>query len=479
MKLTLHDTLAREKREFVPTNPERVTLYVCGPTVYNTAHIGNARPAVVFDTLFRVLRDLYGADQVIYARNITDVDDKINARAAADGVDISVITEKYTEIYRADMAALGVLSPSLEPKVTAHMDAIITQIGQILAQGHAYEAEGHVLFDVASFPEYGQLSGRNLEDMIAGARVEVAPYKRNPQDFVLWKPSKPGEPSWDSPWGAGRPGWHIECSAMIDHNLGLPIDIHGGGMDLVFPHHENEIAQGRCAHAHAGQGAEYARYWMHNGFLTMDAEKMSKSLGNVQIVHDLLKSWPGEVLRLSLLSAHYRAPLDWTDALLGQSSELLNKLYQALSDAGRLGIEAAETADPEALSAVRQCLCDDLNTPGAVAALNGLYRSLREALSHVERAPQDAEGRTSAAVALATLQQGGALIGLLQSKPSDWFQGQADEGQKAEIDALVAARTEARTTKNWAEADRIRDALAALKVEVMDGPSGATWKFKT
>ena len=289
MQISIYDTLAREKREFVPQNPERVTLYVCGPTVYNYAHIGNARPAVVFDLLFRLLRETYGREAVVYARNITDVDDKINQAAIDQGVDISVITTKFARIYNEDMAALGCVAPTHQPRATFHIADMVAMIAALVEQGHAYQAEGHVLFDTASFADYGQLSGRSLDDMIAGARVEVASYKKNPADFVLWKPSKPGEPVWESPFGPGRPGWHIECSAMIEKVLGLPIDIHGGGHDLIFPHHENEIAQGRCAH----NGAPYSRYWMHNGFLTMEAEKMSKSLGNVKLVHDLIAETPG------------------------------------------------------------------------------------------------------------------------------------------------------------------------------------------
>src|ERR1700761_5081308 len=347
MSVFLHDTLTRQKREFVPADPGRVTLYVCGPTVYNYAHIGNARPVVVFDVLFRLLRRLYGEDHVVYARNITDVDDKINQAAIEQGVDISAITDKFTAIYHQDMDALGALRPTIEPRATAHIPEMLTLIGDLVQRGHAYAAEGHVLFDTASFSEYGQLSGRSLDDMIAGARVEVAPYKRNPSDFVLWKPSKPGEPVWDSPWGPGRPGWHLECSAMIEKTLGPEIDIHGGGHDLTFPHHENEIAQSRCAH----DQPLLARYWLHNGFLPMDAEKMSKSLGNVKLVHQLVERLPGEALRWALLSGHYRAPLDWTDSLVDQSRNSLDKLYGALLDAERgargSGVVLAELATPE------------------------------------------------------------------------------------------------------------------------------------
>lgn len=460
--LQVYDTLSRQKRPFVPQDPNRVSLYVCGPTVYNYAHIGNARPVVVFDTLFRLLRSLYGPEHVIYARNITDVDDKINARAAEMGVEISVITEKYAQIYRDDMAALNALSPNLEPKVTAHMAAIVDQIAALIDRGHAYVAEGHVLFDVTSFSDYGQLSGRSLEDMIAGARVEVAPYKKSPQDFVLWKPSKPSEPAWNSPWGAGRPGWHIECSAMIAHNLGLPIDIHGGGHDLTFPHHENEIAQGRCAHDHGSTAHEvYANYWMHNGFLNFGEEKMSKSLGNVKLVHDLIEQWPGEVLRLALLSAHYRAPLDWNDDLLVQCKKRLDGLYGTLRRAKDLTVREDQTAD-----LVLDALLDDLNTPRAMAELSTLAKALETA--ETPEAKSEAKGALLAA---------GHLLGLLQVDPDQWFEGKIVAEDKAKIDALVTARTEARATKNWAEADRIREALTALKVEVMDGPQGASWRF--
>jgi len=461
MKLKLQDTLKREKRDFIPRDPERVTLYVCGPTVYNHAHIGNARPVVVFDVLFRLLREIYGADQVVYARNITDVDDKINQKAMDEGVDISVITNRYADIYAADMAALGALRPTLEPRVTANMAAIVSQIAALVKNGHAYEAEGHVLFDVASYKAYGALSNRSLEDMIAGARVEVAPYKKNAQDFVLWKPSKAGEPRWDSPWGEGRPGWHIECSAMIEANLGLPIDIHGGGHDLIFPHHENEIAQGVCAqHGHKHEDA-YARYWMHNGFLTMDAEKMSKSLGNVLLVHDLIKAYPGEVVRLALLSAHYRAPLDWNEGLLTQTRKRLDGLYEALRKVADIAAVAAEVP-----YGVAEALCDDLNTPKVLAELSSLARALETAQ------PEDKALRKGELLAA------GALLGILQQDPEDWFRGGAGDDLSAKVEALLAARKTARAEKNWAEADRIRDELNALDVEVMDGPQGASWKLK-
>jgi cysteinyl-tRNA synthetase len=460
MNLVLHDTLAREKRRFEPGDPGRVTLYVCGPTVYDYAHVGNARPAVVFDVLFRVLRRLYGAAQVVYARNVTDVDDKINAKAAKEGAPISAITERYERIYLEDMARLNVLPPTLAPHVTAHMGAIRGQIARLVENGAAYAAEGHVLFDVRSFPDYGRLSGRSLDDMIAGARVEVAPYKRNPHDFVLWKPSKPGEPEWESPWGPGRPGWHIECSAMIEAELGLPIDIHGGGHDLIFPHHENEIAQGRCAHG----DPVYARYWVHNGFLTMDAEKMSKSLGNVLLVHNLVETVPGEVVRFALLSGHYRAPLDWTDALIAQSRRSLDRLYGALRRAKALEAPVAEP--PQAFL---EALLDDLNTPGAMAVLFELSSAIERALS--------AGDEVGAAKAKAELLAAGEMLGVLAADPDAWFEGGADAELKSRIDGLIAARDAARRNKDWAEADRIRAELTALRVVVMDGPQGATWRF--
>jgi cysteinyl-tRNA synthetase len=468
MTLFLYDTLRREKRAFEPRDPKRVTLYVCGPTVYDFAHIGNARPPVVFDVLVRLLRRTYGADAVVYARNVTDVDDKINAKAAKEGVPIGEVTARYEAAYLADMAALNVSPPDIAPHVTDHMDAIVRQIGAIIAAGSAYAAEGHVLFDVSSYPSYGALSGRNMDDMIAGARVEVAPYKKNPHDFVLWKPSKAGEPAWPSPWGEGRPGWHIECSAMIEQVLGLPIDIHGGGIDLVFPHHENEIAQGVCAHGHSHADAahdEYARYWMHNGFLTVDAEKMSKSIGNVLLLHDLVQHMPGEVVRWALLSAHYRQPLDWNQSLLEQSRKNLDRLYGAL---GRAKGVIAEPGEPPAefLAAIE----DDLNTPGAIASLFGLS-------SEIERG-MTAGDHAAVAAAKAALLGAAGVLGVLQSDPDVWFSGGADEALKTEVEALLAERVKARADKNWAEADRIRDRLTALNVVVMDGPNGATWRMR-
>ena len=447
--LRLHDTLSGEKVEFEPrAGTDRITLYVCGPTVYNYAHIGNARPVVVFDVLFRLLRRLYPDREVIYARNITDVDDRINAAAIEQDVDISVVTNKYAEIYNRDMAALNALPPTHEPRATAHMDEMVVLIERLIADGAAYVSEGEVLFDVARYDgntgRYGRLAKRSLDDMIAGARVEVAENKRHPADFVLWKPSKPGEPAWPGPQGlAGRPGWHIECSAMSEAVLGLPIDIHGGGHDLIFPHHTNEIAQSCAAHG-AEDPRAYARYWMHNGFLDFSGEKMSKSLGNVVLVHDLVQSYPGEVIRWALLSGHYRSPLDWTPELLEQSRKALDRLYGLMQRSGAQTSEGGE--------GVLAALADDLNTPKAISALF------------------ETDG--------ASLRAEAEVLGVLQLDPAAWFEGRADATLKAEVERLIAERDAARQTRNWAEADRIRDRLTELKVVVMDGPTGATWRMK-
>jgi cysteinyl-tRNA synthetase len=457
MPLRLYDTMTREKRLFVPVDPGRITLYVCGPTVYNYAHIGNARPVVAFDVLFRLLRRLYGADHVLYAANVTDVDDKINLRAAEEGVPIGTITQRYLDAYHADMSALGALPPTFEPRATRTMDAIIAMIGRLVHSNAAYEAQGHVLFNTQAYSDYGKLSGRTLEDMIAGARVEVAPYKQHPADFVLWKPSKPGEPVWESPFGPGRPGWHIECSAMIEQTLGLPIDIHGGGNDLIFPHHENEMAQGICA----DHTAAYANYWMHNGFVNMGTQKMSKSLGNVELVHNLVTRAPGEALRWALLASHYRQPLAWTDDVVEQAKSALDTLYGALRRAADLPTHSAEPSEP-----FLEALYDDLNTPRANAELFALARILETGTS--DERPR-AKGQLLA---------GGALLGFLQADPEAWFQGGADPALKLRIDELIAQRITARASKDWASADRIRAELTALNVEVMDSAHGATWKLK-
>jgi cysteinyl-tRNA synthetase len=433
--IRLHDTMAREKRPFVPGDSKNITLYVCGPTVYGRAHIGNARPAVVFDTLARLIRHHYGPDSLTYARNVTDVDDKIIASATEEGVDTSVITDRYERFYLEDMGALGVRPPTIAPHATQEIGPMIAMIAQLIETGNAYAAEGHVLFHVPSDPDYGALSRRDRDSMLAGARVEVAPYKRDPADFVLWKPSADGVVGWDSPWGRGRPGWHIECSAMIRQHLGETIDIHGGGLDLVFPHHENELAQSRCAH----HGAPLARYWVHNGFVDMGAEKMSKSLGNVITVDQLLAAGHrGEVLRLALLSAHYRQPLPWTESLVAQSKATLDRLYRVAGDA-----EPGEI-DP----GVVEALSDDLNTPLALSRLGAIDDP-------------------------ATLKATAGLLGLLTMSADEWFRG---DGDSTDIDARIAARAEAKARRDFAEADRIRDELKADGILLEDGPSGTTWR---
>jgi cysteinyl-tRNA synthetase len=437
--IRLYDTAAREKRAFQPADPSRITMYVCGPTVYGRAHIGNARPAVVFDTLARLLRHTYGEDNLVYARNITDVDDKIIEAAAAEGVDPAVITERFEQHYLDDMRALGVRDPTIAPHATAEIEPMVEMIAGLIERAHAYAAEGHVLFDVASDPDYGALSKRDREAMLAGARVEVAPYKRAPGDFVLWKPSSDDVIGWDSPWGRGRPGWHIECSAMIRAHLGETIDIHGGGLDLVFPHHENEAAQSRCAHG----GAPLARYWLHNGFVDFGAEKMSKSLGNVVTPNELLAAGhKGEVLRLALLSAHYRSPLPWTGSLVAQSRAALDGLYRKVGE--------AETGEVD--GGVLEALGDDLNTPLAVSRLGQIDDP-------------------------ATLKASANLLGLLGERATHWFQGgSADERLDTQIQSQIEARAAAKKARDFAAADRIRDELKAEGILLEDGPQGTTWR---
>ena len=454
MAIQIYNTLTRQKEDFVPLDPERVTMYACGPTVYNYAHIGNARPAVIFDLLYRVLSRRF--PKVVYARNITDVDDKINKAAAEQGVPIDTITKKFADIYHDDMAALGVGQPTIEPRATDHIDAIIAMIERLIDKGFAYEAEGHVLFSIEQADDYGELSRRDMREMVAGARVEVAPYKRHPGDFVLWKPSDESQPGWDSPWGHGRPGWHIECSAMSAAHLGEVIDIHGGGQDLIFPHHENEIAQSRCAHG----TDRFARYWMHNGFVTVEKRKMSKSLGNTLIVHELLKEWPGEVMRYLLLSAHYRQPLDWSEGALEQARNTLDRLYGLLRDHPPADAEAEPQAE------VVAALEDDLNTPTALAELNTLARRLSSA--------DESEQPGLAAKLKATA----GLLGLLQADPEDWFKQRpgSDEVDEAKIEDLIAQRNAARKDRDFATADRIRDELAERGIELEDGPGGTRWK---
>ncbi|MEE2720688.1 MAG: cysteine--tRNA ligase [Pseudomonadota bacterium] len=458
MTLSLYNTLSRAKEKFVPADPGRVTMYVCGPTVYSYAHIGNARPAVVFDVLVRLLRHQWPNE--VFARNITDIDDKINAAAADQGVPIGTITEKFEKIYLDDMEALGVLPPDIDPHATDHIPEMIAMMEKLIADGHAYAAEGHVLFNVPSYAEYGQLSRRDRDEMIAGARVEVAPYKKDPSDFVLWKPSTPDLPGWDSPWGVGRPGWHLECSCMIEKHLGRSIDIHGGGVDLVFPHHENEIAQSTCAHG----GDTFVKYWLHNGFVNVDQEKMSKSIGNVLLVHDLLKDAPGEAIRLALLNAHYRQPLDWTDDGLAQAKRMLDRLYGALRGLADLDPAGDTAPDPEFLAALN----DDLNTPKALAALFDLSRQANSATDPEEKSRLKG-------VLLASSN----LMGILQQDTEAWFAGgDIDQnGLSADpVDYLIEARNTARAEKNFAEADHIRDELAGQGITLEDGADGTKWR---
>ncbi|MBT8069049.1 MAG: cysteine--tRNA ligase [Gammaproteobacteria bacterium] len=455
--LLLYNTLKREKQVFVPQDPERVTMYACGPTVYNYAHIGNARPAVIFDLLFRVLSSLY--PKVVYARNITDVDDKINASAAEEGVPIEVISRRYSDAYHEDMGALGVGLPSIEPRATEHIPQMIDMIEHLIASGHAYEVEGHVLFSVESFDAYGALSGRDVSEMLAGARIEVADFKRHPGDFVLWKPSVDPQPGWDSPWGWGRPGWHLECSVMSEYHLGETIDIHGGGQDLVFPHHENEIAQSVCAHG----GKTFARYWMHNGFVTFNKRKMSKSLGNTLVVHELLKHTRGEVLRYLLLSAHYRQPLDWSEEALARVQRTVDRVYGVIRDAeAKFGpLKAASSPSGEFMSA----LLDDLNTPEALAELNSEARRLANA-KDIE------DARISAGRLLAAA----ALIGLFQQDPQSWLAGDTQGLDDALIDALIEERNASREQKNFARADEIRDQLQEMGIVLEDSADGTRWR---
>jgi cysteinyl-tRNA synthetase len=457
MAIQLYNTLTRRKEVFAPIDATRVRLYVCGPTVYEPAHVGNARPVVVFDTLARLLRRVYGPGHVTYVRNITDVEDKIIAAAAQNKESIALLTRRTTEAYHADMVALGALPPDEEPRATAHIPGMVAMIQRLLANGHAYQAEGHVLFDVPSMPEYGQLARRSQEDMIAGARVEVAPYKKSPADFVLWKPSKPEDPGWVSPWGRGRPGWHIECSAMSEALLGTTFDIHGGGIDLIFPHHENEIAQSRSAH----DGAPLARVWMHNGFVQVNGEKMSKSLGNYITVRELLEEGQkGEAIRLVLLSAHYRQPLDFTREGVKEATAQLDRFYGALQRSA--DDPAAESAPSVEFMAALE---DDLNMPAALAALHEAAARLNKATRPAERA-----------AAKASLLAGGALLGLLQQRPADWLKGGTGGPDASAVEALIAERIAARKSRDFAKADRIRDDLAKQGILLEDGPKGTAWR---
>jgi cysteinyl-tRNA synthetase len=463
--INLYNTLTRKKEPFAPLDPKNVRLYVCGPTVYDYAHIGNARPVVVFDALFRLLRHIYGADHVTYVRNVTDVDDKIIKAATDNNEPIAALTARTFKAYEDDMAALGALTPTHQPRCTETIPQMVALIETLIAKGFAYAADGHVLFHVPKMANYGQLSRRSLDDMIAGARVEVAPYKKHPADFVLWKPSTPEQPGWDSPWGRGRPGWHIECSAMAKDLLGITFDIHGGGQDLIFPHHENEIAQSLSAH----DGAPLARVWMHNGFVQIGAEKMSKSLGNFFTVHELLQEGHrGEAIRLALLSAHYRQPLDISRDAIKEAKDQLDRFYIGLDKVREVAPESMQGPPLDALAALE----DDLNTPMALSHLHEALTALNRATSTTEKAHWKA-----------ALVADGQLLGLLQEEPARWLKGEVatkgDGADAAWIDDRIAARAAARKAKDFAEADRIRKELLDAGVILEDGPKGTTWRRAT
>ena len=455
MPLVLYNSLTRRKETFEPLDPGRVRMYVCGPTVYDLAHIGNGRAVIVFDLLYRVLRHAYGAGHVRYVRNITDVEDKIIAAARDSGEPIDALTARTTAEFHADMAALGALPPDIEPRATAYIPQMITLIERLIAAGHAYAAEGHALFAVASWPSYGKLARRSRDEMIAGARVEVAPYKRDPGDFVLWKPSTPDQPGWDSPWGRGRPGWHIECSAMSETELGETFDIHGGGLHLIFPHHENEIAQSESAHS----GHPFARIWMHNEMLTVDGVKMSKSLGNITTVREVLEKAPGEAIRLALLSTHYRDPLDWTEQKWGQARATLDRFYRALD------LPADRSGEPSVPGAVRDALEDDLNAPLAISQMHELAGAINRAADAAER------GRLQG-----QLRSAGALMGILEGDAAAWLRGVSD-AEATEIETRIAERAQARRERRFADADRIRAELLADGIVLEDKPDGTTtWR---
>jgi cysteinyl-tRNA synthetase len=457
--LTLYNTLTRRKEAFEPLDPARVRMYVCGPTVYDFAHIGNARPVIVFDVLYRLLRHQYGAEHVTYVRNITDIDDKINKAARDNNETIRDVTERTARAYHEDVAALGNLPPSQEPRATEHVAKMVALIETLIAGGHAYVAEGHVLFSVGSMRDYGKLSRRSQDELLAGARIDVAPYKRDPGDFVLWKPSTPDLPGWESPWGRGRPGWHIECSAMAETFLGETFDIHGGGLDLIFPHHENEIAQSECAHG----GKPLARYWLHNAFVNFEGEKMSKSLGNFRTIRDVLAHAPGEAARYAMLTAHYRDPIDFTAERLHQAKQTLDRYYLAL----RSVEDVAPAAGNNLPDLVRTALEEDLNTPLALTALHELLTELNKASDPREKA------RLKAA-----LLAGGLVLGLLQQDPEAWLRGGSQD--TSEIDRLIGARNAARKARNFTEADRIRTDLALKGIVLEDKPDGTTlWRRAT
>ena len=460
--LKVYNTLSNKKEQFDPISSDHVKIYACGPTVYNYAHIGNARMAVVFDTLVRLLRFLY--PKVTYVSNITDIDDKIIDAANELNVPIQEITEKYAKIYNKDMSELGVLVPDIQPKATEYVSEMIELISDLIAKGHAYEKEGHVLFHVPSYKNYGLLSNRNREEQIAGSRVEVAPFKKDPADFVLWKPSSDNQPGWDSLWGFGRPGWHTECSVMSEKTLGLPIDIHGGGKDLTFPHHENEIAQSCCSSCDIENPNSYANYWMHNGFVTVDGEKMSKSLNNVLLVDDLVKENDGEVLRLALLSSHYRQGLDWNDSILHQSKKLLNKMYRTLQDLEHINVSEKDLNNiPDNIV---EALCDDLNTPLVLTEINSMLGSIQN---------YSDDEKLDLKVNLLSL---GSLLGILQKDPNNWFKIGISSSNisSEEIEDLIEARNEARAKKDFKLADSIREDLSSKGIEIEDTDSGTIWR---
>ena len=456
--LKIHNSFSGKKEDFIPLDNNHIKIYACGPTVYNFAHIGNARMAVVFDTFVRLLRHTY--PKVTYVSNITDIEDKIITAAREQKLPISELTTKYTQIYNSDMETLGVNKPDHQPKATEYIDEMVELIQTLISKGHAYENDGHVLFHVLSYKQYGSLSKRNRDEQIAGSRVEVAPYKKDAADFVLWKPSSDDQPGWDSPWGFGRPGWHTECSAMSEKTLGLPFDIHGGGRDLVFPHHENEIAQSCCASASTDDPTSYAKYWMHNGFVTVEGEKMSKSLNNITLVKELTDNYQGEVLRLALLSSHYRQGLDWNEKIIYQAEKLLNKLYKILEENSELLSNDNTKVDDEVLNA----MSDDLNTPKAISVLNSLAKEY-PLLAGSQRIN-----------CINKIKSSGQLLGILHQDPKTWFSKDTSHMDVVLIEKLMAKRNEAKLSKNYVEADSIRQQLFSMGVEIFDSKDGSEWK---
>ena len=464
-KLRIHNTLEKKKEDFIPVDPDHVRMYTCGPTVYNYAHIGNARPAVISDLLVRVLRSLY--PRVTFASNITDIDDKIINASIETGVPIEEITSKFEKIYNEDMASLGIKAPDIQPHATDYIDGMIELIQMMIDKNTAYESEGHVLFAVNSYSAYGKLSGRDIEDQIAGSRVEVASYKKAPGDFVLWKPSVDDQPGWDSPWGFGRPGWHLECSVMSEETLGLPFDIHGGGMDLIFPHHENEIAQSCGAHGEDRDPKIFSRYWLHNAMLNMNGEKMSKSLGNIFYIRDFLDKQPGEVLRLALMSGHYRQPLNWTDDTIEQARGILDRLYRALKKSEDVSVDLSIVNNDS--NPVLNALCDDLNTSKALAELIDISKNLSKAESDDLKIKYKSELIYSA-----------NLMGVLQGSPDDWLGigKTSDSDDSAKIDELIKERNNARASKDFKRADDIRSELNDMGIEIEDTADGTIWRSK-